>query len=149
MLEMPPFATKDAILLHNGLGRCMGTEVMISIRTCNVVRFPPVWGGLSAWIRCPCFQSRKQRSLYPVHCEPRSYTVRCPSRPKVCSRARKLGWHLFSSCPNTIRCTGVVGIKLNTVQPMSWVDAENVLSAQAQGVLRNERNIVAVVTYFF
>ena len=50
--------------------------------------------------------------------------------------------------PIDTSCTGVVGIKLNTVQPMSRVDAENVLSAQAQGVLRDEGDVIAIVTYF-
>lgn len=35
--------------------------------------------------------------------------------------------------PIDTSCTGVVGIKLNTVQPMSRVDAENVLSAPGSG----------------
>ena len=99
MLEMPPFATKDAI-------QCIANpEVNLSVAFLQA----------EASVQCAVESLADIILLGPIDTS----------------------------------CTGVVGIKLNTVQPMSRVDAEYVLSAQAQGVLWNERNIVAVVTYFF
>ena len=44
--------------------------------------------------------------------------------------------------------TGVSGIQLDALQPISRVDAENVLSAYGQRVFGNERHVVAVVADF-